>query len=115
MTVCLMYILALAVSQLQLSHDSKHIRVNTMRQHLAIDVRRAIEGFIDYSYVPRGSLLFYGMLNDPTETAKNVVYVLQTIVGDSIVVKTLSSFSCSRFKLTHFDDAKGLAMLYCLG
>jgi len=65
-TVCVMYILAFA--------------------QLAIDVQRAIEGFVEYADVPKGSLVFYGKLNDATELAKNIVYVLQTIVGDSIVV-----------------------------
>lgn len=67
-----------------------------VHQHLALDVHRAIAGFVSYADIPRGSLVFYGLLNDATETAKNVVYVLQTLVGDSIVVRILSLLSCSR-------------------
>jgi len=51
--------------------------------HLIINVHRAIEGFED---VPGGSLLFFGNLNDVSQTFKDVIYLLQTLVGDSLVV-----------------------------
>jgi hypothetical protein len=69
-----------------------HANYNSMRdmgQHLVIDVRRAIEGFVSHGDVPQGPSMFYGDLGDATEAAKNVVYVLQTIVGDSIVASSL--------------------------
>ncbi|KAI0632632.1 hypothetical protein C8Q77DRAFT_1118742 [Trametes polyzona] len=57
--------------------------------HLAIDVVRAIEGFVVWGGTPGGTNAFYGKISDPTEVAKNAVYVTMTLVGDTFVAYRL--------------------------
>ncbi|KAH9900690.1 hypothetical protein C8Q73DRAFT_742550 [Cubamyces lactineus] len=53
--------------------------------HLAIDVTRAVEGFVVWGKNPGGTDAFYGRISDPTEVAKNVLYITMTLVADSFV------------------------------
>lgn len=55
-------------------------------QHLGIDVARAIQGFVVWGGTPGGTEAFYSKISDPTEVAKNVVYITMTLVADSFVV-----------------------------
>ncbi|KAI0351179.1 hypothetical protein OH77DRAFT_1411426 [Trametes cingulata] len=53
--------------------------------HLAIDVVRAVEGFVVWADKPGGTNAFYARISDPTEVAKNVLYITMTLVADSFV------------------------------
>ncbi|KAI8992748.1 hypothetical protein BD414DRAFT_482075 [Trametes punicea] len=57
--------------------------------HLAIDVVRAIEGFVVWGQKPDGTNQFYARISDPTEVAKNVIYITMTLVADSFVTYRL--------------------------
>ncbi len=54
---------------------------------MAVDVQRALQAFVALAGQAGGLELFYGALNTPTETAKIVLYVTQTLVGDTFVVR----------------------------
>ncbi|OJT12260.1 hypothetical protein TRAPUB_11194 [Trametes pubescens] len=57
--------------------------------HLAIDVTRAIKGFVEWGGTPNGTNDFYGRISDPTFVAKNVVYITMTLVADFFVTYRL--------------------------
>ncbi|KAI0820502.1 hypothetical protein BC628DRAFT_1422839 [Trametes gibbosa] len=57
--------------------------------HLGIDVARAIQGFVIWGGTPGGTEAFYAKISDPTEVAKNVVYITMTLVADSFVTYRL--------------------------
>ena len=58
-------------------------------QHLALDVDRAIQAFVVNGGTPNGTLTFYSTLSNPTEVAKNVIYITMTLVGDTFVTYRL--------------------------
>lgn len=58
-------------------------------QHLALDVDRAIQAFVVHGGTPDGTATFYETLSDPTEVAKNVIYITMTLVGDAFVTYRL--------------------------
>ena len=58
-------------------------------QHLALDVDRAIQAFVVNGGVPGGTEMFYQTLSNPTEVAKNVIYITMTLVGDTFVTYRL--------------------------
>ncbi|KAL7278439.1 hypothetical protein ACG7TL_007436 [Trametes sanguinea] len=51
--------------------------------HLAIDMVRAVEGFVVWGQKPNGTNDFYAIISSPTEVAKNAIYVSMTLVADS--------------------------------
>ncbi|KAI0669111.1 hypothetical protein C8Q78DRAFT_1071091 [Trametes maxima] len=57
--------------------------------HLAIDVVRAVQGFVVWGGTPNGTNSFYARISDPTEVAKNVIYISMTLVADSFVTYRL--------------------------
>ncbi|CDO76588.1 hypothetical protein BN946_scf184868.g2 [Trametes cinnabarina] len=57
--------------------------------HLAIDVVRAVEGFVVWGQKPNGTNDFYAIISSPTEVAKNVIYISMTLVADSFVTYRL--------------------------
>ncbi|KAL7278438.1 hypothetical protein ACG7TL_007435 [Trametes sanguinea] len=57
--------------------------------HLAIDVVRAVEGFVVWGQKPNGTNEFYAIISSPTEVAKNVIYISMTLVADSFVTYRL--------------------------
>ena len=59
----------------------------TRDQHLAIDVTRAIRGFAVGGQTVGGTEAFYARVNDPTDVAKNAVYLVMTLLADSFVVR----------------------------
>src|ERR1700685_1602742 len=61
------------------------------RQHLSIDVYRAVKAFVDYADTPHGSIVFYAKLNAPTEIAKTELYALQMILADGFFVSSMIS------------------------
>ena len=58
-------------------------------QHLALDVDRAIQAFVVNGGAPGGTEMFYQTLSNPTEVAKNVIYITMTLVGDTFVTYRL--------------------------
>ncbi|KAI9061933.1 hypothetical protein FKP32DRAFT_1612869 [Trametes sanguinea] len=57
--------------------------------HLAIDVVRAVQGFVVWGQKPNGTNEFYAIISSPTEVAKNVIYISMTLVADSFVTYRL--------------------------
>ncbi|KAH9916603.1 uncharacterized protein BXZ73DRAFT_105796 [Epithele typhae] len=57
--------------------------------HLCFDLQRAIEGFVSKGGTPTGTLDFYSWLSNPTHVGKSVIYITQTLVGDSFVTYRL--------------------------
>ncbi|KAI0640930.1 hypothetical protein C8Q79DRAFT_423466 [Trametes meyenii] len=57
--------------------------------HLAFDVQRAVDGFVVHGGTPRGTLDFYNRLSNPTHVGKSVLYITQTLVGDTFVTYRL--------------------------
>ncbi|PIL26315.1 hypothetical protein GSI_12071 [Ganoderma sinense ZZ0214-1] len=57
--------------------------------HMAIDVQRAIDGFIEHGGTPGGTTTFFKRLNDPLFIAKLAIYNTQTLVGDAFVIYRL--------------------------
>ena len=58
-------------------------------QHLTIDVQRADKAFVAHGGVPGGSADFFNTLSNPTVVAKDVIYVTQTLIGDTFVTYRL--------------------------
>ena len=56
---------------------------------MALDVQRAIVGFVDNGGVPGGTEAFYLRLDNPTEVAKSVIFITMTLAGDSFVVRRM--------------------------
>lgn len=58
--------------------------------HMAIDVRRAVEAFINFGdQESGGSNVFYSNIGERLGIAKDVVYITQTLVGDGFVTYRL--------------------------
>lgn len=57
-------------------------------QHLAIDLQRVLNGFIRFPDRVGGAAAYFGTISDPLFIFKNVVYYMQTIIGDSFVVSS---------------------------
>ncbi|KAM5545500.1 hypothetical protein V8D89_000837 [Ganoderma adspersum] len=57
--------------------------------HLALDVDRAIQAFVVNGGIAGGTEMFYQTLSNPTEVAKNVIYITMTLVGDTFVTYRL--------------------------
>ncbi|KAI8992744.1 hypothetical protein BD414DRAFT_482056 [Trametes punicea] len=54
--------------------------------HLAVDVVRAVQGFVVWGgRQANGAEAFYDRVSDPTEVAKDVIYITMTLVADSFV------------------------------
>lgn len=57
---------------------------------MAIDLHRAITGFIDFGdQTAGGSNAFFLNVGERLGIAKDVVYITQTLVGDGFVVREL--------------------------
>ena len=56
---------------------------------MAFDVQRALDGFVTHGGTPTGTLDFYSRLSNPTHVIKSIIYITQTVVGDSFVVRLL--------------------------
>ncbi|KAI9061938.1 hypothetical protein FKP32DRAFT_1575162 [Trametes sanguinea] len=58
--------------------------------HLAVDVVRAVQAFVVWgSRQANGAEAFYDIVSDPTEVAKDVIYITMTLVADSFVTYRL--------------------------
>ncbi|OBZ74463.1 hypothetical protein A0H81_05112 [Grifola frondosa] len=57
--------------------------------HLGLDVHRAIQGFIDEGGSPDGTTIFFNGIDNPTHVTKSIIFITQTLVGDSFVTYRL--------------------------
>ena len=81
-------------------------------QHLAIDVCRAVNMFVDHLNETYTSLVLSGALGHPTNIANTAVYSVQALLADSFYVRSL------HYLVTFCSDlgsGKDLALLHCLG
>ncbi len=56
-------------------------------QHIAINYTRIIKAFIIYRNAPGGPAAFFNQLSEFTQIFGSTVYVAQTLIGDSVVVR----------------------------
>jgi len=67
-------------------------------KHLVIDIIRLEHGFVTYrDTFPGGPLGFFQDISQPTFVTKNLIYALQTMIGDGVVV--CSIFICQLITL----------------
>ncbi|OBZ74465.1 hypothetical protein A0H81_05110 [Grifola frondosa] len=57
--------------------------------HLGLNIHRAIQGFVDQGGSPDGTTNFYLKVDDLTQIAKSVIFITQTLVGDSFLTYRL--------------------------
>lgn len=57
-------------------------------QHIAIDLRRVLEGFIANANSSMGTVGYLDRVNAPTYMAKAATYSIQTLVGDAFAVRS---------------------------
>ncbi len=64
--------------------------------HVSLGFARLIWGFIDYRDEPGGPAAFFSDVSQPPNVAKVIIHTINSILGDSIVVRTMSItwFSC---------------------
>lgn len=56
-------------------------------QHLIVDIIRLEDGFVKYRDIfPGGPVAFFQDISQPTFVTKNLIYALQTMIGDGVVV-----------------------------
>ena len=60
-----------------------------MLQHLVIDTIRIMEGLILYRDNPGGPIAFFSDVSQWTFTSKNFVYVIQSLIGDGVIVSLI--------------------------
>lgn len=56
-------------------------------QHIGINYTRIIKAFIIYRNAPGGPAAFFNQLSEFTQIFGSTVYVAQTLIGDSVVVR----------------------------
>ncbi len=61
---------------------------------MAIDVKRALQAFVGLAGQTGGLEQYYTKVDSHLHIAKSVMYVSQTVVGDSFVVRYLSVYIC---------------------
>lgn len=54
--------------------------------HLVIDIVRLEDGFVKYHDIPGGPVAFFQDISQPTFVTKNLIYALQTMIGDGVVI-----------------------------
>ena len=59
-------------------------------QHIAINFTRIIKAFITFRDAPGGPAAFFHQLSEFTQIFGSAVYVAQTLIGDSVVVRRFS-------------------------
>ena len=63
---------------------------------------------------PGGTDAFYSRISDPTEVAKNVLYITMTLVADSFVVRSsLSPLLASRHTLNGMPYCHSVVSVVC--
>lgn len=87
-TSTVMYVLSVVVSIFDCFSTCNRDQ-SAFAQHLALDVQRAVVGFVNEGGKPDGTLAFYGRLSNPTHVAKSVIFITMTLVGDGFVVRVI--------------------------
>lgn len=54
--------------------------------HLVIDIIRLEDGFVTHGNIPGGPVTFFQDISQPTFVTKNLLYALQTMIGDGVVI-----------------------------
>ncbi|KAG2137585.1 uncharacterized protein EDB93DRAFT_1231198 [Suillus bovinus] len=54
--------------------------------HLIVDIIRLQDGFVKYRDFPGGPVAFFQDISQPTFVTKNLIYALQTMIGDGVVI-----------------------------
>ncbi|KAG2363144.1 hypothetical protein BDR07DRAFT_1405044 [Suillus spraguei] len=54
--------------------------------HLVIDIIRLEDGFVKHGNIPGGPVAFFQDISQPTFVTKNLLYALQTMIGDGVVI-----------------------------
>ncbi|KAG1850909.1 hypothetical protein F4604DRAFT_1592709 [Suillus subluteus] len=54
--------------------------------HLIIDIIRLEDGFVKHHDIPGGPVAFFQDISQPTFVTKNLIYALQTMIGDGVVI-----------------------------
>ncbi|KAJ6561443.1 hypothetical protein DFH09DRAFT_1159953 [Mycena vulgaris] len=54
--------------------------------HITINCMRMMRGYVDHSALPGGPVGYLGILSQWDHVFKNVIYVMQSLVGDSVAV-----------------------------
>ncbi|THH14092.1 hypothetical protein EW146_g6201 [Bondarzewia mesenterica] len=85
--------LALATAVSPLSPFVLHDRVPTLPfqipacfQHLIIDLSRAAYAFLDLAHDPGSADAYFGEVSNSLFLAKSILYFLQTLAGDSVII-----------------------------
>lgn len=70
-------------------HDALILPNSCLRsaQHIGINYTRIIKAFIIYRNAPGGPAAFFNQLSEFTQIFGSTVYVAQTLIGDSVVVR----------------------------
>lgn len=58
-------------------------------QHMVIDIIRTYEGLVQYrnTFQPDGPISYFSDVSQWSFVYKNLIYTLQTLVGDGVVVR----------------------------
>ena len=89
-----MYIIAFAVSEFrillkQISGSYSHLKL----QHIVVVMHRSVIGFVQNADKPGAAYEYFFRTSDPSYLLENSLYFIQTVIGDSFVVR--SSYSAS--------------------
>ena len=89
-----MYIIAFAVSEFrillkQISNSYSQLKL----QHIAVVMHRSVIGFVQNADKPGAVYEYFFRTSDPSYLLENSLYFIQTVIGDSFVVR--SSYSAS--------------------
>ena len=90
-----MYIVAFAVRKLkiflqeQISDSYSQLKL----QHIVVVMRRSVIGFVQKADEPGGAYEYFFRTSDPSYLLENSLYFVQTVIGDSFVVRSDHSAS----------------------
>ena len=73
-------------------------------QHLILDNIKAIDTFVDHTNVPQNVIVGRGNI----KTANTVIYVTQTLIGDSFIVCYNTFFSLTKSRNKHYSGVSPL-------
>ena len=63
-------------------------------QHIGVNYTRVIRAFIKFRNEPGGPAAYFNELSEFTQIFGSTIYIAQTIVGDSVVVRIPVRFPC---------------------
>jgi hypothetical protein len=86
-----------------------HLGLNIGTQHLVLDFVRVVEAFVTGDPArPPSPIPYYGKISNPLHVAKTLLYGVQTLLGDAVLVSHLAPALVHNFKRLPPD----LAMLH---